>query len=307
MAKKKEGNSEQVVEEVMDTMVEDSNADFFDALETQVNGAIQDTPTEQAEAQEPGPEQVTPEVDTSLREVPQTPNWEDESNPYKVRYSDSTREAQRLKADGDAKDKKLSRLEPYESVINVLEKDAELVNVVRDYLDNGTKPNMKESLDLGDDFVFDMDEAITDQNSKSAHVFSTYVDKVASKRVSDTIATERSKAQDAAQQRVLREQTNQFVQENKMNEGQFEDLSSWAQSHKLTWDDIYYLKNRDKVNANIASNSKKQVLDQMKTVQSSPATASSAGGEIPGDGDHNDAIFDLIQKADNNLENVFNE
>ena len=52
-----------------------------------------------------------------------------------------------------------------------------------------------------------------------------------------------------------------------MNEDQFSDLSDWAQSHKLTWDDIYYLKNRDKVNANIANNSKKQVLDQMKILK----------------------------------------
>ena len=303
MAKKNEGNSPDVVEKVLDTIVEDSNADFFDALETEVNGAIQDAPKEQTKVEEPAvPEQVTPEQDTGSREVSQTPgvNWDDEGNPYKVRYSDSTREAQKLKAEND-------KLKPYESLIGVLEQDAELVDVVRDYLDKGVKPNMKESLDLGDDFVFDMDEAISDQNSKSAKVFNTYVDRVASKRVSDTIATERSKAQEAAQNRVLREQTNSFVQENKMNEGQFKDLSDWAQSHNLSWDDIYYLKNRDKVNANIASNSKKQVLDQMKTVQSSPATASSAGGEIPGDGDHNDAIFDLIQKADNNLENVFNE
>ena len=302
MAKKKKGNSEQVVEEVMDAIVEDSNADFFDALETQVNGAIQDAPTEQAEVQEPAPEQVTPEVDTSPREVPQTPslNWEDESNPYKVRYSDSTREAQKLKAEND-------KLKPYESLINVLEQDAELVNVVRDYLDKGTKPNMKESLNLGDDFVFDMDEAISDQNSKSAQVFNTYVDKVASKRVNDTISTERQKAKQAAQKRNMHNQTKQFVKANEMNEGQFKELNDWAQTHQLSWDDIYYLKNRDKVNANIANNSKKQVLDQMKTVQSAPATASSAGGEVPGEGDHESAIFDLIQKADNNLDNVFNE
>ena len=38
-----------------------------------------------------------------------------------------------------------------------------------------------------------------------------------------------------------------------------------------------------------------------------PATASAAGGENPGDRDHNDSIFDLIQKADNNLDNVFGE
>jgi len=300
MAKKKKGNSEQVVEEVIDTIVEDSNADFFDALETQVNGAIQDAPAEQAEVQESVSEQVTPEVDTSSREVPQTPNWEDESNPYKVRYSDSTREAQRMKAEHD-------KLKPYESLINVLEQDAELVDVVRGYLDKGTKPDMKKSLDLGDDFVFDMDEAISDSSSKSAQVLNTYVDRVAEKRVSDTISAERQKAQQAAQKRNLQSQTKQFVDANKMNKDEFSDLSKWAQTHQLSWEDIYFLKNRDKANAKIANNSKQQVLDQMKNVQSMPATASTAGGENPGDRDHNDAIFDLIQKADNNLENVFGE
>ena len=300
MAKKKEGNSEQVVEEVMDTMVEDSNADFFDALETQVNGAIQDAPAEQAEVQEPVSEQVTPEVDSSSREVPQTPNWEDESNPYKVRYSDSTREAQRIKAKND-------KLEPYESLIGVLEQDAELVDIVRGYLDKGTKPDMKQSLDLGDDFVFDMDEAISDPNSKSAQVFNTIVDKRADQKAGDRIAAERQKAQEAAQKRNMQNQTKQFVDANGMNKDEFSELSKWAQTHQLSWDDINFLKNRDKANAKIANNSKQQVLDQMKNVQSMPATASAAGGENPGDRDHNDSIFDLIQKADNNLDNVFGE
>jgi len=300
MAKKKKGNSEQVVEEVMDTIVEDSNADFFDALETQVNGAIQDAPAEQAEVQESVSEQVTPEVDTSSREVPQTLNWEDESNPYKVRYSDSTREAQRMKAEND-------KLKPYESLINVLEQDAELVDVVRGYLDKGTKPDMKQSLDLGDDFVFDMDEAISDPNSKSAEVLNTMVDKRADKRVGDRITAERQKAQQAAQKRNLQSQTKQFVDANKMTKDEFSELSKWAQTHQLSWDDINFLKNRDKANAKIANNSKQEVLDQMKTVQSVPATASTAGGENPGERDHNDSIFDLIQKADNNLDNVFGE
>jgi hypothetical protein len=299
MAKKKEGNSEQVVEEVMDTIVEDSNADFFDALETQVNGAIQDAPAEQA-VQEPVSEQVTPQVDSSSREVPQNSNWEDESNPYKVRYSDSTREAQRMKAEND-------KLKPYESLIGVLEQDAELVDIVRGYLDKGTKPDMKQSLDLGDDFVFDMDEAISDPNSKSAQVFNTIVDKRADQKAGDRIAVERQKAQQAAQKRNMQSQTKQFVDANGMNKDEFSELSKWAQTHQLSWDDINYLKNRDKANAKIANNSKQQVLDQMKNVQSMPATASAAGGENPGDRDHNDSIFDLIQKADNNLENVFGE
>ena len=298
MAKKKKGNSEQVVEEVMDTMVEDSNADFFDALETQVNGAIQDAPAEQA--QEPVSDQVTPEVDSSSREVPQNPNWEDESNPYKVRYSDSSRENTKNKA-------VLDKLKPYESLIGVLEQDAELVDIVRGYLDKGTKPDMKQSLDLGDDFVFDMDEAISDPDSKSAQVFNSIVDKRADRKVGDRITAERQKAQQAAQKRNMQSQTKQFVDANGMNKDEFSELSKWAQTHQLSWDDINFLKNRDRANAKIASNSKQQVLDQMKNVQSMPATASAAGGENPGDRDHNDAIFDLIQKADNNLDNVFGE
>jgi hypothetical protein len=300
MTKKKEGNSEQVVEEVMDTMVEDSNADFFDALETQVNGAIQDAPAEQAAVQEPVSEQVTPQVDSSSREVPQTPNWEDESNPYKVRYSDSSRENTKNKAE-------LDRLKPFESLIGVMEQDAELVDMVRGYLDKGTKPDMKQSLDLGDDFVFDMDEAISDPNSKSAQVFNTIVDQRADQKAGDRIAAERQKAQQAAQKRNLQSQTKQFVDANGMNKDEFSELSKWAQTHQLSWDDINYLKNRDKANAKIANNSKQQVLDQMKNVQSMPATASAAGGENPGERDHNDSIFDLIQKADNNLDNVFGE
>ena len=299
MTKENEGNSEQVVEEVMDTMVEDSNADFFDALETQVNGAIQDAPAEQA-VQEPVSDQVTPQVDSSSREVPQNSNWEDESNPYKVRYSDSTREAQRMKAEND-------KLKPYESLIGVLEQDAELVDIVRGYLDKGTKPDMKQSLDLGDDFVFDMDEAISDPNSKSAQVFNSIVDKRADQKAGDRIAAERQNAKQVAQKRNMQSQTKKFVDANKMNKDEFSELSKWAQTHQLSWDDINFLKNRDKANAKIANNSKQQVLDQMKNVQSMPATASAAGGENPGDRDHNDSIFDLIQKADNNLDNVFGE
>jgi hypothetical protein len=299
MTKENEGNSEQVVEEVMDTMVEDSNADFFDALETKVNGAIQDTPAEQA-VQEPVSDQVTPQVDSSSREVPQNSNWEDESNPYKVRYSDSSRENTKNKA-------VLDKLKPYESLIGVLEQDAELVDIVRGYLDKGTKPDMKQSLDLGDDFVFDMDEAISDPDSKSAQVFNTIVDKRADRKVGDRIAAERQNAKQAAQKRNMQSQTKQFVDANGMNKDEFSELSKWAQTHQLSWDDINYLKNRDKANAKIANNSKQQVLDQMKNVQSMPATASAAGGENPGDRDHNDSIFDLIQKADNNLDNVFGE
>ena len=153
----------------------------------------------------------------------------------------------------------------------------------------------------------DMDEAIADPNSQSAKVLDSYIDKKSEKRVNDMLHVERQKASKAAEVRRLRSQAKEFIQKNKMTEEQFKELDGWAQNHKMTWEDIYLLKNRNKVNANIANDSKQQVIDQMRSVQSAPPTASSAGGEVAGDTDHNDAIFDLIQKADNNLESVFSE
>ena len=299
MAEKTEGNS---VDQVMDKMAKDSNDDFFDRIEADVNGAIQDAPVETK-----APDTVTPEMGTESREVQSNNqiNWEDDSNTYKVRFGDSTREAQRLAKENKEIQANYEKVKPYSSLIDVLEQDPELVNMIRGYLDNGTTP--RKTHNLPEDFVMDMDEAITDPNSQSAKVLDSIIDKKAVKRVNDILQVERQKASKAAEARRLRGQAKEFIQKNKITEEQFKELDSWAQNHKMTWDDINLLKNRDKVNANIANDSKKQVIDQMRSVQSTPPTATSAGGEVAGDIDHNDAIFDLIQKADNNLENVFSE
>jgi len=299
MAEKAEGNS---VDQAMDKMVQDSNEDFFDRIDSSVNGAIQDAPVEQNT-----PDAVTPETGSESREVQSDDqvNWEDDRNTYKVRFSDSTREAQRLAKENKEVKASYDKVKPYSSLISVLEQDAGLVNMIKDYLDNGTSPRNEHN--LPEDFVMDMDEAIADPNSQSAKVLDSYIDKKSEKRVNDMLHVERQKASKAAEVRRLRGQAKEFIQKNKMTEEQFKELDGWAQNHKMTWEDIYLLKNRNKVNANIANDSKQQVIDQMRSVQSAPPTASSAGGEVAGDTDHNDAIFDLIQKADNNLESVFSE
>ena len=285
-------------------MVKDSSEDFFNRIETQVNGGIQDTPMENT------PDTATPETGTESREVSSgTQDWESDSNPYKGRYGDSTREGQELFHENKGLKADLAdyeKVKPYKSLINVLEQDAGLVTIVKDYLDNGTAPAGND-MKLGDDFVMDMDEAIADPNSKSAKVLDSFIERKAKKEVHTIIDTERQKAAKSSEVRKIRSQAKEFVDTNKLTEAEFKDLDVWAKNHKMTWDDIYLLKNRDKVNANIAKNSKNQVISQMRSAQSTPTTASSSGSEVVNDGNHNDAIFDLIQKADNNLDNVFGE
>ena len=68
----------------------DPSDDFFAALEDKVNGAIQDT-TETVS--DNGPEQATQKSEANEVSVNE---WESDNNPYKKRYSDSSREAKAL-------------------------------------------------------------------------------------------------------------------------------------------------------------------------------------------------------------------
>ena len=98
-----------------------ASSDFFEALEDNVNSAIQDNTNNQAEvtqAPSSGPEQVTHAKNEQGTEG--TIDWE-------KRYKDSTREAQRLNDE-------LKTLKPYVPVLNAMKKDTGLVEHVRDYL-----------------------------------------------------------------------------------------------------------------------------------------------------------------------------
>ena len=79
-----------------DSNAEDKGSDgFFENLEQQVNGQVYDEPAQEAQAE---PEQVTLEKtpDTTGNE---SVDWKTEADSLKKRYSDSSREAQRLKAE----------------------------------------------------------------------------------------------------------------------------------------------------------------------------------------------------------------
>ena len=78
-----------------------SNDDFFEQLESEVNGQVSDQDflnitTESM--QEDGPKEETQPVATANVGAV---DWDREDNPYKKRYSDSSREAQKIKSELD--------------------------------------------------------------------------------------------------------------------------------------------------------------------------------------------------------------
>ena len=271
---------------------EGSSDDFFNALEQDVNSAIQDSKTSD-NATEVTPPKSDPNQETRAEGTKENVDWE-------KRYKDSTREAQRMHSE-------LSELKPFVPVLNAMKEDSGLVDHVRDYLENGGQPsqNVSERLGLGEDFVYDAHDAMTDPNSDSAKLFEHTVDKVASGRVQQLMANQQEKDKQARinHQRSLEEK--KFKEENKMSDEEFNRMMEKANSHVLTLEDLHLLVNRDKITRNTADSTKQEMLKQMKNVRDIPTSASNANSAGKGVKSVDDEIFDALNGADGGIDNLF--
>tara|TARA_Y100000356_G_scaffold119883_1_gene111883 strand:+ start:500 stop:1417 length:918 start_codon:yes stop_codon:yes gene_type:complete len=273
-----------------------SEASFFDALENEVNGAIQDEPTEATQQQVGDPEQATRiEQNVGSNSV----DWDDDGNPYKKRYADSSREAVKLA-------EQYKSVERFVPVLEAMKNDSGLVEHVRDYLVNGGAPSksIQSSLGLDEDFIYNEQEAMSDPNSDSAKVMNAHVDKIVQQRVGSMLQHEKQNAsKQAAENRRLQEEAK-FRKETGMSDEEYGELVNWAKGHTLTLDDINYLKNKQKVAGNVAQATKQDMLNQMKNVQGMPSTvsgANSSGQEKSAD----NSVFDALLGTDNELDNLF--
>ena len=290
------GNPEAVTtdENQVEDQVFGSSDGFFEALEEDVNGVITEDSTE-ATRQEVGTEQVTQQTTVGSDNV----GWDDDGNPYKKRYQDSSREAVKLR-------EQYKDVEPFVPVLEAMKNDSGLVEHVRDYLVNGgnTPKSVQEELNLDEDFMFDSQDAMTDPDSDSAKVLNAQVDKVVQQRVGQIVKAEKDNAVKIQQESQRRTIENDFREKKNMTDEQFASFKEKAQSHVLTLEDIDYLLNRDQANANVVQSTKNDMLSQMKNVRNIPTSASGANSQAEEKTPDN-AIFDGILGLDGDLDNLF--
>jgi len=283
-----------VEEQQIEDKVFGSSDNFFEALEQDVNGSITDDNTE-ATRQTVGTEQVTQQETVGSDNV----GWDDDGNPYKKRYQDSSREAVKLR-------EQYKDVEPFVPVLEAMKNDSGLVEHVREYLVNGgdTPKSIQEELKLDEDFIFDSQDAMADPDSDSAKVLNAQVDKVVQKRVGQIVAAEKQNATKVQVEAQRRAQENEFREKRGMTDEQFESFKERAKGHILTLDDIDYLLNRDQANANVVQSTKSDMLNQMKNVRNIPTSASGANSQAEEKTPDN-ALFDGILGLDGDLDNLF--
>ena len=269
-----------------------STTDFFEALEDNVNSAIQDNISTQAEvtqAPSSGPQRVT--HTPSEQGTEGTIDWE-------KRYKDSTREAQRMNSE-------LQTLRPFVPVLNAMKKDTGLVEHVRDYLREGGKPakSLPEKLGLDEDFQFNADE-LADPESDSSKLLNAQVDAQVQSRLKSVLGRECKQMQKAQQNRSRAQETKEFQKRHNMSPEQFQVMMAEAGKRRITLDDVYHLLNRDKADQNVANNTKYDMLKQMKNVRYIPTSACGTNSAQVQSSPDND-VFDKIVGSDGDIDNLF--
>jgi len=269
--------------------------DFFEALENDVNGAIQDETPNSEVTQTPnsGPEQVTHVKSEEGSNNEAKVDWEQ-------RYKDSTREAQRLHGE-------MSELKPFIPVLDAMKNDSGLVDHVRNYLTGGGKPSatIQDQLGLGEDFVFDAHEAMSDTGSDSAKLMNAHVDRLVQSRVGQMIGDEKKRAVQTQTEINRKAEEKKFRDSHKMTDEEYGTFVSRAKEHILTLEDIHYLLNKDKTAANTANSTKKDMLNQMKNVRNIPTSASGANSQGSKEQSMEDNVFNALKSVDDTLDNLF--
>jgi len=291
---KSQGNPEAV-----DNAVFGSNADnFFESLDQDVNGLVQDEEvTPKAEAQ------VTPQGDSRVAEANVTNGAQNsEIDNLKKRYSDSSREAQNLKA-------QLNELQPFMPVLDAMKSDSGLVSHVRDYFNEGGNipKDVKSKLKLDEDFQFDPDDMVNNADSDSRKVFDSMVGNIVNQRVGEAMNGIEEENQYAAYQDSVNEHAKDFIKRNGLTPDEFGAFIHEARDRfnerGMTFDDMYAVMNQGKVSQNVANATKTDMLNQMKNVRNIP-TSQGASNNAGKPNSQTDNVFDALLKSDGNIEEL---
>ena len=272
---------------------EDSD-DFFSSLEDSVNGMVQEPESESVETSG----EQNPNNNTSEASVSQNP----ELDNLKKRYSDSSREAQNLRA-------QLNELKPFVPVLDAMKKDGKLVDHVRDYFKNGgqVNKNIKEELKLDDDFEFDPDEMVKDENSKSRQVFDKMVGNMVDKKAQGIMEQQQQQANREQYNANIKQQAAAFMEKHSMTADEFRAFTDEAKARiktqGISFEDMYLLTNQSKVNQNIANSTKNDMLNQMQNVRNIPASVSDANNAGKPN-NQTDSVFEALLSSDGNIEDL---
>ena len=296
-----EDNTQGNPEAVDNAVLGSEGEDFFSALEDSVNGIVQESEQPEMKTEATSENQSPNQTVTNEAAVSQS-SEDTELDNLKKRYSDSSREAQNLRA-------QLNELKPFTPVLEAMKKDNGLVNHVRDYFENGgtVNPDFKKQLKLDDNFQFDPDEMVSNPESDSRKVFDKMVQNMVDKKANEIMQTQQKQNQQMAYSGQVKKQAEEFMQKHGMTHDEFKAFTDEAkakiQERGITFEDMYLMVKQGEVSKNVANSTKNDMLNQMKNVRDIPTSVGSANNAGKSN-TQNDDVFDALLNSDGNIEEL---
>jgi hypothetical protein len=181
------------------------------------------------------------------------------------------------------------------------------VDTIRGYLENGgqTPESVQNNLQLSEDFVFDGHEAVTDTQSESAQVLNQMVEGTVQKRVNNMLEKEKQQTAQANHKAQQVSAAKAFMDKTNMSETDFANMLKQANEKKFSYDDMYFLMNRDNVAKNVATSTKNEMLGQMKQARQIPTSQGGTNSSPSPAKSADDGIFDALLDSDGGLSDLF--
>ena len=260
---------------------DDAMGDFFGDLDRSLNGGILDMEVSEEK------QETSENVSDNTQATPEV--QQEDVETLKKRYADSSKEGQRLNT-------RLKELEPYLPILDEMRKDPNLVSHVRGYFEGGgqTPKSMSERLNLGEDFIFDPDDAVTKPDSDSAKVLNATIDGVVQTRLKNEFSKQ-------SQQNRVDNEIKEFRSKYEMTDEQWAEFQEYAENKVLSLEDIFLLKNKGEVGQKQPATNP---IKEIKNVQSKPKSLATTGSTTVDKSDE-DQVFDSILGIDKTMMDAF--
>lgn len=151
---------------------------------------------------------------------------------------------------------KLRELQPVLPMLEAMLNDDTFLDMAEGYFTDPEKQRdaMKKHLGIDDDFVFDLNNALSDPKSEDAKVLNKLMQAQQPKKQTQS-QTETSQYNEADKKALM----DKF----KLDEDGFKDMMAKAQNYKISYEDIYFLLNKDKVLTEAEKRGQAAIREQM--------------------------------------------
>ena len=104
---------------------------------------------------------------------------------------------------------------------------------------------------------------------------------------------------------MQKKQAMEFIKKHNMTKEEFQAFAKEANTRRLTFDDVYYILNKDRQSQNVANATKADMLNQMKNARSMPTSASDSNSQGTAVPSQENQIFDAMASLDGNVDDLF--